>query len=44
MGGGGGCTHYTPENYHLFKVVENMIKQCCAAHIVLVVNNIVQHC
>ena len=25
---------YTPKNYHLFKVVENRMQQCCAAHIV----------
>ncbi len=27
-------TPYTPKNYHLFKVVENMMQQCCAAYIV----------
>ncbi len=25
---------YTARNYHLFKVVENRMQQCCAAHIV----------
>ncbi len=25
---------YTTKNYHLFKVVENRMQQCCAAHIV----------
>ena len=25
---------YTPKNYHLFKVVENRMQECCAAHIV----------
>ena len=25
---------YTPKNYDLFKVVENRMQQCCAAHIV----------
>ncbi len=36
---------YTAKNYHLFKVVENRMQQCCATHIVhIVVNNIVQHC
>ena len=25
---------HTPTNYHLFKVVENRMQQCCAAHIV----------
>ncbi len=25
---------YTPKNYHLFKVVENRMQQCRAAHIV----------
>ncbi len=25
---------YTPKNYDLFKVVENSMQQCCAAHIV----------
>ena len=37
------CFTYTTKNYHLFKVVENRMQQCCAAHIVdIVVNNIVQ--
>ncbi len=44
--------YYTPKYYHLFKVVENRMQQCCAAYIVhsslkglnIVVNNIVQHC
>ena len=26
--------YYAPKNYHLFKVVENRMQQCCAAHIV----------
>ena len=25
---------YTPKNYHLFKVVENRMQQCCSAYIV----------
>ena len=25
---------YTPKNYHLFKVVENRMQQCCVAYIV----------
>ncbi len=29
-----GFMVYTPKNYHLFKVVENRMQQCCAAYIV----------
>ena len=38
--GGGGANaglrtdRYTAKNYDLFKVVENRMQQCCAAHIV----------
>ena len=32
--GSPNCFVYTPKNYHLFKVVENRMQQCCAAHIV----------
>ncbi len=32
--GVGKRASYTPKNYHLFKVVENRMQQCCAAHIV----------
>ncbi len=32
---------YTTKNYDLFKVVENRMQQCCAAHIV---HSCQQHC
>ena len=32
---------YTAKDYHLFKVVENRMQQCCAAHIV---HSCQQHC
>ena len=36
--------HTHVKMHNLFAVDENSIEQYCAAHIVNVVNNIVQHC